>query len=72
MVVPSLLAILKAVETGMGISVLPRYICEKSLDKGKLNILWKPDKVIVNDLWFVNRKVDRNRPEISHIISLLE
>ncbi len=71
MVVPSLLAIRKAIETGWGISVLPRYICEHSLSEGKLNILWKPDKTIKNDLWIATRKVDRNKPHISHLISFL-
>jgi DNA-binding transcriptional LysR family regulator len=68
MVVPSLLAIRKAVETGWGVSVLPLYICEQPLREGKLSILWKPKKAILNDLWIVTRKVDRNKP---HIISLI-
>jgi DNA-binding transcriptional LysR family regulator len=72
MIVPSLLAIHKAVEAGMGLSVLPRYLCEQSLQNGKMHILWQPDKVSVNDLWLVNRKVDRNNPEIGHLISLLD
>lgn len=69
MVVPSLLTIRQAIESGWGISVLPRYICEPSLNEGKLHILWQPNKSITNDLWITTRKVDRNKPEIKHLIS---
>jgi DNA-binding transcriptional LysR family regulator len=71
MVVPSLMPIRKAVESGMGISVLPRYICSQSLQAGRLNILWQPKEPLVNDLWVATRKIDRNRPEIAQFITLL-
>ncbi len=39
MVVPSLLLIRKAVELGLGASVLPRYICQQRLSEGRLHII---------------------------------
>ncbi len=68
MIVPSLLLIRKAVEFGVGISVLPRYLCRELLNTGKIKILWEPKKSMLNDLWIATRKVDRNKPEIEQLI----
>jgi DNA-binding transcriptional LysR family regulator len=70
-VVPSLLMIQTMVESGRGISVLPRYICEHSLQQGRLKELWQPKESISNDLWIATRKVDRNKPEISQLKSFM-
>lgn len=70
-VVPSLLMIRTLVESGRGISVLPRYICEHSLQEGRLKELWQPKEPICNDLWIATRKVDRNKPEISQLKSFM-
>jgi len=71
MIVPSLLLIRKAVELGLGVSVLPRYLCRESLNTGGLNILWEPKEPLLNDLWIATRKVDRNKPEIEQLILLM-
>lgn len=72
MIVPSLLLIRKAVELGWGISVLPHYLAQESLNEGRLKILWQPKSPLVNDLWVATRKVDRNRNEIMQFISLMQ
>lgn len=71
MVVPSLLLIRKAVEQGMGVSVLPHYLCEQALNNGQLKILWRPKTAVVNDLWLATRRVDRNKLEVEQLITLL-
>jgi len=68
MIVPSLLLIRKAVEFGVGISVLPRYLCRELLNTGEIKILWEPKKSMLNDLWIATRKIDRNKPEIEQLI----
>ncbi len=68
MIVPSLLLIRKAVEFGVGISVLPRYLCRELLTTGDIKILWEPKKSMLNDLWIATRKIDRNKPEIEQLI----
>jgi len=72
MVAPNLSLIKKAVELGWGISVLPYYLCRQSLDQGSLKILWQPKEPVLNDLWIATRKVDRNKPEIIQLISLMK
>jgi DNA-binding transcriptional LysR family regulator len=71
MIAPSLLLIRKAIEFGLGISVLPRYICHQSLKAGRLHILWEPKKTLLNELWVATRKIDRNKPEIEQLIALM-
>ena len=70
-VVPSLLMIRTLVESGRGISVLPRYICEQSLQEGRLKEICRAKESICNDLWIATRKVDRNKAEISQLKSYM-
>lgn len=70
-VVPSLLLIRKAVELGLGVSVLPRYICSRSITAGRLTVLWEPKEAVVNDLWVATRKIDRNKSRIEQFIALM-
>lgn len=71
MIAPNLLLIRKAVELGMGASVLPRYLCDEALKKKRLKILWQPATPVLNDLWAVTRKVDRHKPELKTAVVLL-
>ena len=72
MTIASLQSIRKAVELGWGVSVLPRYLCQQSLDQGMIKILWKPKASVVNDLTIATRKVDRNKLEIEQLVSLMK
>ncbi|MFH2133991.1 MAG: LysR family transcriptional regulator [Pseudomonadota bacterium] len=72
MVVPNLLLMRKAVELGMGISILPRYLCTEALKAKRLKILWQPALPVQNDLWVASRKVDRHRPEIKTAVDFLK
>jgi DNA-binding transcriptional LysR family regulator len=71
MIAPNLLLMRKAVELGMGVSVLPRYLCEDALKKKRLKILWQAATPVLNDLWAVTRKVDRHKPELKTTVALL-
>lgn len=71
MVVPSLLMIRRAVELGVGISILPRYLCHQSIDRGTLSVVWEPDLNIGNELWLAFPKVNRHRPELEKLFSYL-
>ncbi len=60
MVIPNLHAILRAVELGYGISILPDYLCQKALNTNRLKLLWEPDSPVKNELWVGFKKIDRN------------
>ncbi len=61
MVIPNLHAILRAVESGYGISILPDYLCHKALNDNRLKLLWKPDPPVKNDLWVGFKTIDQNK-----------
>ena len=71
MIVANLLLIRRAVELGLGISILPRYICRDSLGDGRLRVPWEPDEEVCNDLWIATRKLDRNNSEIKQLVSAM-
>ncbi len=60
MVIPNLHAILRAVELGYGISILPDSLCHKALNDYHLKLLWKPDPPVKNELWVGFKTIDRN------------
>ena len=56
---PNLHGVLRAVEKGVGLSVLPDYIVQEAVQKGTVTLLHEPDLPIENTLYFVyktNRK----------------
>lgn len=71
MTIPSLHSIRRAVELGYGISVLPDYLCQKAIDAKRLRIIghFAP---VTNNIWLAYRKVDRQRPAIVHLRTLLQ
>lgn len=70
-VIPNLSAIGRAVEEGLGVSVLPCYLCAGALEQGRLRCPWEPGGPVTNELWLSFRRVDKNRPEIGRFCSLL-
>jgi DNA-binding transcriptional LysR family regulator len=71
LVMPNLHAIVKAVEFGYGISILPDYLCRKSVEVSRLKLLWRPDPAVGNDLWIGFRKIDRNNIDIREYRKIL-
>lgn len=64
LVVPDLRSVVRAVESGLGVSVVPRYLCADALGAGRTALLWDPDPPVVNELWLASRRVDRASPLI--------
>jgi DNA-binding transcriptional LysR family regulator len=60
-IIPNLLSIIKAVEMGYGISILPSYLIQSSIKAAKVRLLYPKEKSAVNELWFVNRKDKKNK-----------
>ncbi len=61
-VVPDLRSLMLAAAAGVGISVLPRYLCERGLETGELVQLYAPEKAIVNTIYLAwNRQAVRSQ-----------
>lgn len=71
MVMPNLHAIARAVESGLGISVLPEYLCRAALKSKRLKVLWKSRHPVSNDLWIAYGKAARNNVEIIRLRQML-
>jgi DNA-binding transcriptional LysR family regulator len=53
LIVPDLRAILSAVKTGLGVSVLPDYLCSDAVAEGSVRAALEPKEPVTNDLWLV-------------------
>jgi DNA-binding transcriptional LysR family regulator len=49
--VPDLRAVSHAVERGLGLSVLPEYLCTDQIRAGRLTLLLRPKPPVTNELW---------------------
>lgn len=54
-VVPDLRGVLNAVAAGLGISVLPRYLCQSALDSGEIEPILEPDVAPINTIYLLAR-----------------
>lgn len=53
--VPDLRGMMAAAENGAGVTVLPRYLCQEALDRGRLVALLEPEEPPVNTMYLVRR-----------------
>ena len=61
-----------AVERGVGISLLPTYICQQALTDGRLVSLYDVTDLIPADPWFATiRRVDAANPALAAAINAL-
>ena len=71
LIVPDLLMILKGVMLGLGISVLPEYLCREALDEKQLRILWDSERATTNPLYLVCQREHQHTPEFRWLSDLL-
>lgn len=70
LVVPDLRSVVRAVELGVGISIVPDFACERALAEGRLVELFSLD--ISSDHWALTyRELDADRPELQTILAAL-
>lgn len=64
LVAPDLIVLAEAVAAGVGLSVLPLYLCAAPITAELLHCLWEPKPAVTNDLWVAYRVRERHRPEV--------
>lgn len=69
--VPDLRSVRRAVELGMGVSVLPDYLCEQALSEGRLSLVYLPEEPVTNDLWWATERHSARSPKLSALFALL-
>ncbi|MFP2927770.1 LysR family transcriptional regulator [Pyxidicoccus sp. 3LG] len=70
-VVPDLRAVMALAEAGAGVTVLPRYLCEGSLQRGSLVELMRPARPVLNRLHLATREARTQAPRIQAAVELL-
>ncbi|MCC5468479.1 LysR family transcriptional regulator [Pelosinus baikalensis] len=71
MVVPNLHVISKAVELGMGLSILPDYMCKTKLNDGTFRIIWNPPQSVQSEVLLAYRKGDIQNEGLYYIQNML-
>jgi len=72
LIAPDLRAVLRAVELGIGVSLLPTFVCTDALTEGRIVELYPVSDLIAEEPWFVcTRAGDTARPSIKTLISKL-
>ncbi|MFI8946168.1 LysR family transcriptional regulator [Streptomyces sp. NPDC053750] len=65
--VPNLYAVLSAVNSGAGYSVLPRSLCQEYLDSGRLVLLREPEEPPLNTLFLAQRPGADTNPDVTRV-----
>ncbi|MDP4095803.1 LysR family transcriptional regulator [Paenibacillus sp. P96] len=65
-VIPNLHLILRAIEGGAGLSLIPTYILKNSMNKEKTKIIFE-DLKVKNELYIAYKTKHKHLPEINHI-----
>jgi DNA-binding transcriptional LysR family regulator len=72
LVVPDLRAVVRAVELGVGISIVPEFACRRGLDEGRLRELFPIADSIPSEPWFLAyRDLDSDREQVHRISQAL-
>ncbi|MCK2216893.1 LysR family transcriptional regulator [Actinomadura sp. ATCC 31491] len=66
-VMPDLRGVLSAVRAGMGVSVLPAYLCRRDLEAGTLVTLAEPEEPPINTGYLAVRSGARTRPAVARV-----
>ncbi|WP_433445193.1 substrate-binding domain-containing protein [Nonomuraea sp. CA-141351] len=66
-VIPDLRGVLSAVRAGMGVSVLPAYLCRRDLTAGTLVTLAEPDEAPINTGYLAVRSGALARPAVARV-----
>lgn len=72
LVIPELRSMIRAVELGFGLSVVPLYLCQTALDQHRLQIPWTPPQPCVNQLYFACLRDRLRQPEIQALLQVLQ
>jgi DNA-binding transcriptional LysR family regulator len=72
LVVSDLRTVLHAVEFGMGVTILPEYVCAAALKAGRIRELWPVKEFVGQDQWILSfRELDADRIAARQLAELL-
>lgn len=72
LIIPDLRTIIRAVELGLGLSVVPLYLCQTSLERQRLHIPWQAPHNCDNQLYITCQRHRLKEPKVEWCISTLD
>lgn len=69
-IVPNLNSIIRCLKGGIGLAVVPHFLCKEEIKNGDIKLIWEGNEKLENILYFGSRKQTMYSTEISHIKSL--
>ncbi len=73
LVVPDLRAVLRAVELGLGVSLLPEFVCRDALTEARVVELFPVSHLTPEEPWFAcTRQTDTVRPTVRGLLAALQ
>jgi len=72
LIIPDLQGIRAAVGAGLGVSVLPDYLCERWVARGRLTLALAPTTPVTNDLWLAYRTSEGHTGQMRAVLRLLD
>ena len=55
-IVPNLNSIVRCMASGIGLAVIPDFLCHREIESGQIQLLWEGDPKLTNTLHFATRK----------------
>lgn len=55
-IVPNLNSIVRCLSSGLGLAVIPDFLCKKEIENGQVKMLWEGNSKVINTLNFGTRK----------------
>jgi DNA-binding transcriptional LysR family regulator len=71
LIIPNLHSILESIKDTGGVSILPQYLCEESIEKEEIVLLYKPLSVIENRLYLSYEEGVSNRLLVQNLLGVL-
>ena len=66
-IVPNLNSIVRCLTSGIGLSVVPDFLCRKEIENGSIQLVWEGSPKLENTLYFATRKKTIYEDEIASI-----
>lgn len=71
-ILPNIGSIIRSLSGNTGLAVVPDFLVENELDKGKLKLIWKGESVVDNTLYFATRTDLQFKKEVAVIKSIFK
>jgi len=69
-IVPNLNSIVRCLTGGVGLAIIPDFLCRKEVQSGQIKLIWEGNNVLMNTLHFATRKKTMYHEEIDVIKKL--